>query len=51
MRNQTKKVESKVSNPLKSIKIQLDSKTIVTVRNMSAFEVWHSRFPDARIIN
>ena len=51
MRNQIKKVESKALDSSKHIKIQLDAKTVVTVRDMSAFEVWLSRFPNARIIN
>lgn len=54
MRNRAKKqvtTESiRVIDPLKAIRVQLDPRTIVTVKNMSAFEVWLSKFPGARII-
>ena len=40
----------RVIDPLKAIRVQLDPRTIVTVKNMSAFELWLSKFPGARII-
>jgi hypothetical protein len=54
MRSRTKKMKTSASirilDPLKRIKIQLDPRTVVTVKDMSAFEVWLSNFPNARII-
>jgi len=32
------------------IRIQLDYKTILTVRTMSAFKMWKERYPLAKII-
>jgi hypothetical protein len=54
MRSRVKKQKSiesiRVIDPVKAIKVQLDPRTIVTVKNMSAFELWLSKFPGARII-
>lgn len=54
MRSRTKKVKTiasiRVLDPLKRIRIQLDPRTIVIVKNMSAFQVWLASFPNARII-
>lgn len=50
MRKQITKEEIKVSNTSKHIKVMIDSKTIVTVKDMSAFEIWLSRYPGAKII-
>ena len=33
------------------IKIQIDHKTIITVRSLEAFEKWKSLFPEARIVS
>ncbi len=33
------------------IKIQIDYKTIITVRSLEAFEKWKSLFPEARIVS
>ncbi len=32
------------------IKIQLDAKTVVSVRNKNAFSKWKQSYPEARII-
>lgn len=32
------------------IKIQVDSRTMITVRSMDAFKAWKERYPDAMII-
>ena len=32
------------------IKVQLDYKTLLTVRSMSAFKMWKERYPLAKII-
>jgi hypothetical protein len=50
MRKKIQKVTTKVPDPTKSIKVQIDSKTIVTVKSLSAFEQWLSRFSNAKII-
>jgi hypothetical protein len=54
MRNRAKRQVTissiRAIDPLKLIKVQLDARTIVTVKNMLAFELWLSKFPSARII-
>ena len=50
MRKKIEKVTTKVPDPAKSIKVQIDSKTIVTVKSKSASEQWLSRYPEAKII-
>jgi hypothetical protein len=50
MRKKIQKVTSKIPDPSKSIKVQIDARTIVTVKSMSAFEQWLSRFPGSKII-
>ena len=40
----------RVIDPLKLIKIQLDLRTIVTVKDMTSFEKWLVNFPNAKII-
>ncbi len=32
------------------IKIQVDNRTMITVRSMDAFRAWKERYPDAMII-
>jgi molybdopterin-binding protein len=33
------------------IKVRLDYRTLVTITNMAAFEMWQKRFPEAKIIS
>ena len=51
MRNQNKKVVTNVPDSSKHIKVQLDSKTTVIVRDMDAYEAWHAKYINSRIIN
>jgi hypothetical protein len=51
MREQVIKVAHKVSDTSKHIKVLIDSKTVVTVKDMSSFEFWLLKYPGARIIN
>jgi hypothetical protein len=51
MRKQITKIAHKVSVASKHIKVLIDPKTIVTVKDMSSFEFWLSKYPGARIIN
>lgn len=51
MRKQITKETIKVSGTSQHIKVMIDSKTVVTVKDMTAFELWLSRYPGARIIN
>jgi hypothetical protein len=32
------------------IKVQIDSKTTITVRSMSAFNMWKEKYPEAKLI-
>jgi hypothetical protein len=50
MRKKIQKVTTKVPDPSKSIKVQIDSKTVVTVKGRLAYEQWLERFPNAKII-
>jgi len=36
-------------NP-KSIKVQLDHKTVITITRMEALKTWLYRFPDAKVL-
>ena len=51
MRKQITKEQIKISDTSKHIKVLIDSKTVVTVKDMSSFEFWLSKYPGARIIN
>jgi hypothetical protein len=50
MRKQKAKAEDKKMDQSELIKVQIDDKTVVMVRNMSAYEQWHERYPNAKII-
>jgi hypothetical protein len=50
MRKQIEKVAQNVAKPLQHIRILVDDKTIVTVRDSISIEHWLKRFPAARII-
>jgi TusA-related sulfurtransferase len=50
MRKKTTKMEAKEMNPSKLIKVWIDDKTIVMVKDQSAFELWLALFPNAKII-
>jgi hypothetical protein len=51
MRKQVTKIASKVSDTSKHIKVLIDPKTVVTVRDMSGFEFWLAKYPGAKIIS
>jgi hypothetical protein len=34
-----------------NIKVRLDGKTIITIRDMAKFDFWKQRFPDAVVIS
>jgi hypothetical protein len=46
-----KKISEVIIDNRPKIKIQLDYKTIITVRSMNAFELWKDKYPEAKIIN
>lgn len=48
MRTKTKRILPSI-NP-KSIKVQLDYKTVITIPRMEALKAWLHRFPDAKIL-
>jgi hypothetical protein len=33
------------------IKVQLDNRTVVFVKNMKAFKMWQERYPNAKIVD
>lgn len=41
---------SKVKELKPRIKVRLDSKTVITIRDMGKLEFWKEKFPDAIII-
>jgi hypothetical protein len=47
-----KKKASKVPTEIsKLIKVQLDHRTLITITNMKAFQIWKEKFPDAKIVS
>jgi hypothetical protein len=46
-----KKISEVIIDNRPKIKIQLDYKTIITLRSMGAFEIWKDKYPEAKIIN
>jgi hypothetical protein len=44
----TKKI---ITDNRPKIKIQLDDRTTVTVRNMHAFKFWQERYPEAKLLD
>jgi hypothetical protein len=51
MRKLITKETIKVPDTSKHIKVLIDPKTVVTVKDMSGYEFWLSRYPGAKIIN
>lgn len=49
MRTKTKRILPAL-NP-KSIKVQLDHKTIITIPRMEALKIWLCRFPQAKVLS
>ena len=49
-RKQITRESIRVIDPSRLIKIQLDPRTVVTVKDMSSFEKWLANFPNAKII-
>ena len=41
---------AKSSKSINPIKVYINEKTTVTIREMSSFQIWLKRFPGARII-
>ncbi len=46
-----KKDKLKSDLDLNRIKVQIDYKTIITVRNTQALEMWLSKYPDAKVLD
>ena len=34
-----------------SVKVQLDAKTVITLRHKSSLKIWQQRYPDAKVIS
>ena len=34
-----------------SVKVQLDSKTVITLRHMSSLKIWQEKYPNAKLIS
>ena len=45
------KVRKSKGDKMPKIKIQLDYKTLVTVRSMANFNTWKMLYPEARIVS
>jgi len=45
-----RKKTDKIKELQPKIKVRLDHKTVITVRDMAKFEFWKEKFPDAVII-
>jgi hypothetical protein len=39
-----------ISTGSKGIKVQLDYRTVITLKNLSALESWRKRYPQAQVI-
>jgi len=48
-RGRKKKIAKQADNS-NSIKVRLDKRTIITVKNLSIFQIWKERFPNAEIV-
>ena len=48
MKNQKKKTPKVDTRPL--IKLMIDYKTIISVRNKQALEIWMEKYPKAKVI-
>ena len=51
MRKEILKPAPGADKTIKLIRVLIDEKTIVTMRNIASFEHWQKRFPEARILN
>jgi len=51
MAKRSKKIKKQVIDEnVKRIKVRLDTKTVITVRNLAIFKSWKERYPNAEII-
>ncbi len=50
MKMKTQTLEQQATSALKKIKVRLDYKTIVVLRNISLFAKWKRIYPEAKII-
>lgn len=42
--------KSKIKELKPKIKVRLDNKTIITIRDMTKFDFWKEKYPDAAVI-
>ncbi len=45
-----KKKNTKVKELKPKIKVRLDSKTIITIRDMTKLDFWKEKYPDAAVV-
>ncbi len=51
MAKRSKKIKKrKTDDNVKKIKVRLDKRTVITVRNLAIFQSWKEKFPNAEII-
>jgi hypothetical protein len=49
MKTQPKEITK--TPPLKTIKVQLDEKTVIYLLNMASLNIWLERYPNAKVIS
>ena len=45
------KAKKQIVDNRPKIKIQIDYRTIITVRSMDAFKAWKERYPEAKLVD
>ena len=51
MAQRRKKIKKQIIDEnIKRIKVRLDKRTVITVRNLAIFKSWKERYPNAEII-
>ena len=45
-----KKVAKPAKDDSKKIKVRLDNRTVITIRNIAMFKIWKEKYPKAEII-
>jgi hypothetical protein len=46
-----KNTKNKIEKAVKNIKVRLDKRTIITLKDLSALEFWKERYPKLQVIS
>jgi len=50
MKTQLKQNLASAGEKIKRFKVKLDYKTFITIKNISALDIWKDRYPNAKVV-